>query len=89
MGAPHKGYFSPYRIPTLQDGPDGEYLTDRLTDEAVSLIEGADIDEPFFLNFWHYTVHTPIQAKEKDIAYFKDKARRMGLDRRGVHVIHT
>ena len=27
-------YFSPYRIPTLKDGPPGEYLTDREADEA-------------------------------------------------------
>src|SRR5881394_1670244 len=28
-------YFSPYKIPTLPDGPKHEYLTDRLTDEAI------------------------------------------------------
>ena len=32
-------YFSPYRIPTLLDGPKGEYLTDRLTDEALKFID--------------------------------------------------
>ena len=32
-------YFSPYRIPTLQDGERGEYLTDRLALEAVRFIE--------------------------------------------------
>ena len=26
--------------PTLTDGPEGEYLTDRLTDEAIELIDG-------------------------------------------------
>ena len=30
-GNPMNGYFSPYDIPTLENGPDGEYLTDRLT----------------------------------------------------------
>ena len=33
MGHPYS-YFSPYHIPTLTDGPKGEYLTDRLTSEA-------------------------------------------------------
>ena len=28
-------YFSPYGIPTLPDGPKGEYVTDRLTTEAI------------------------------------------------------
>src|SRR3954469_13811587 len=34
-------YFSPYKIPNLPDGPQGEYLTDRLTDEALKFIEAA------------------------------------------------
>src|SRR5947209_2505966 len=41
-------YFSPYRIPTLKDGPEGEYLTDRLGEEAVRFIE-KNRDRPFFL----------------------------------------
>lgn len=31
LGSPHKGYFSPWHIPTLPDGPEGTYLTDRST----------------------------------------------------------
>lgn len=80
-GHPAHGYFVPYKIPTLPDGPEGEYLTDRLTDEAVRLIrDHAGKDTPFFLNLWHYTVHTPCQAKAEDVAYFERKARRLGLD---------
>ncbi len=58
-----KTYFSPYRNPGLSDGPPGEYLTDRLTDEAIRFIE-ANQHQPFFLYLSHYAVHTPIQAKE-------------------------
>lgn len=47
-GHPSYGYFSPYHIPTLEDGPEGEYLTDRLTDEAIELIRKAPDDKPFF-----------------------------------------
>ena len=78
-GHPAYGYFSPYHIETLPEGPDGEYLTDRLTDEAIKLIREKD-DRPFFLNLWHYTVHMPVQAKPEDIARFEEKAKRMGLD---------
>lgn len=80
LGHPHHGYFSPCMIENLEDGPDGEYLTDRLTDEAIKLIEKSG-DTPFFMNLWHYTVHMPAQAKEEDIRYFEDKARRMHLDK--------
>ncbi len=49
---------------------EGEYLTDRLTDEALKIIKDAGT-QPFFLNLCYYSVHTPIEAKEKDIEHFK------------------
>jgi arylsulfatase A-like enzyme len=70
-GAP-KSYFSPYKNPDLTDGPKGEYLTDRLTDEAIDFIQ-QNKDNPFFLYLPHYAVHTPIQAQEKLIQKYKQK----------------
>lgn len=61
-----KGYFSPYKNPYLKDGPRGEYLTDRLTDEAIGFIKkqiSAEQRKPYFVCLSHYAVHTPIQAK--------------------------
>lgn len=58
---------------------DNKFITDHLTDEAIQWIDKNN-DAPFFLNLWYYAVHTPVKAKEKDIAYFKEKAVRMGLD---------
>jgi len=52
--------------------PDGRYLTDRLTDEAVKFIQ-QNRDKPFFLYLSHHTVHTPIQAKEELIEKYKQK----------------
>lgn len=78
LGSP-TSYYSPYNIPTLEEAPDGEYLTDRLTDEAVNLIEQSD-DQPFFLNLWHYAVHTPIQAPTELVKKYERKAHGMGLD---------
>jgi arylsulfatase A-like enzyme len=66
-------YFSPYKIPTLPDGPKGEYLTDRLTDEACRFIEKSR-DKPFLLYLSHYAVHNPQQAKPEIIARFKAKS---------------
>jgi len=79
-GHPKQGYFSPWGIETLADGPAGEFLTDRLTDEAIRLLRSSD-GRPFFLNLWYYAVHTPIQAKAERVAYFEAKARELGLDR--------
>jgi arylsulfatase A-like enzyme len=81
-GLPKKGYFSPYEIPGFEDGPEGEYLTDRLTDEAIDLITRRDRSRPFFLNLWHYAVHKPIQAPADLIAKYERKAQDMGLDQK-------
>ena len=71
-GHPQKGYFVPYKNPKLSEGPPGEYLTDRLTDEALNFIE-TNKDRPFFLYLPHYAVHTPLQAKEELIEKYKNK----------------
>lgn len=71
-GSPRGGYFSPFKNPQLSDGEQGEYLTDRLTTEACQFIKD-NVKSPFFLFLTHYAVHTPLQAKEQDIAYFKSK----------------
>ncbi len=90
-GAPGS-YFFPYAgnwlIPAtgqratwkvLPDGKEGEYLTDRLTDEAVQFIR-ANKDIPFFLYFPHYGVHTPLQAKAEVTAKYEriPEAERQG-----------
>jgi arylsulfatase A-like enzyme len=67
-------YFSPYRIPTLQDGEKDEYLTDRLSREAVRFIE-ANKDRPFFLYFPHYAVHTPLMGKKEVVEKYRARAR--------------
>ncbi|MBN2315298.1 MAG: sulfatase [Sedimentisphaerales bacterium] len=71
-GQPPKGYFVPYGNPELPDGPPGEYLTDRLTDEALKFIE-ANKNKPFFLYLPHYAVHTPLQAKAELVEKYKKK----------------
>ena len=64
-----RSYFAPFRnkqgaMPGLEKAPDGEYLTDRLTDEAVQFVT-ANKDRPFFLYLPHYAVHTPLRAKKE------------------------
>lgn len=76
VGGTDKGspasYFSPYKIATLPDGPEGEFLTDRLTSEAISFME-KNKDRPFFIYLPHYAVHTPIAGKPEVVAKYKAK----------------
>lgn len=69
-GGPNPGppnYFSPYKIKNLPDGPEHEYITDRVTDEALKYLE-AKKDSTFFLCMWEFAVHAPYQGK---LAYVK------------------
>jgi arylsulfatase A-like enzyme len=81
-GQPGKnGYFSPYNV-QVSPGPEGEYLTDRLTDEAIGLIRRRTRDRPFFLHLSHYAVHTPLAAPQALVEKYERKARAMKLDQR-------
>ncbi|MHC4636879.1 MAG: sulfatase [Planctomycetota bacterium] len=74
-----KTYFSPYENAVLEDGPEGEHITDRLTSEAIKFIDD-NKSKPFFLCLWTYSVHTPLQAKKELIAKYDKKK-----DLRGIH----
>ena len=85
-------YFSPYgvdqdgepsgrhHVGSITDGPEGEYITDRLTDEAIKFVEANKL-EPFFLNFWHYAVHGPWGHKEAYTTQFAKKTDPRGKQR--------
>jgi arylsulfatase A-like enzyme len=74
-------YFYPYvndnwpitNVPDLEDGADGEYLTDRLTDEALGFLD-QHRDDRFLLVLSHYAVHTPLQSKEQLTEKYRSKA---------------
>lgn len=77
-GSPPGGYYSPYENPKLTDGPEGEYLTDRLTNESIRFMK-QNKDHPFLLFLSFYTVHTPIQASEKFIEKYRKKREELKL----------
>ncbi len=66
-------YFPPYKNEHLTDGPAEEFLSDRLTSEAIRFIE-QNKEKPFFVYLPHYAVHNPIAGKPDVIAKYKAKA---------------
>ncbi len=66
-------WLAPYKNPKLADGPEGEYLPERLTEESLRFLE-EHADEPFLLYFSYYLVHTPLVTKPELKAKYEAKA---------------
>lgn len=75
----HTRFFSPHHLTHLENGPEGEYLTDRLTDEMITFIE-QDRDRPFFAFLSYHTVHTPLEAKPEVVERYRQKITSLGLE---------
>jgi arylsulfatase A len=74
-GWPKSGYHAPFQMEGLKDSK-GDYLTDRLTDEALNYIE-QNKNRPFFLYFSHFAVHDPIQGRPDLVKKYGKKLAKM------------
>ncbi len=81
-GSPRGGYFSPYKNPKLEDGPDGKNLSMRLADETARFIR-ENRDTTFFAFLSFYAVHGPIQTTRSKWAKYRKKALDAGIDESG------
>ncbi|MGJ8724075.1 MAG: sulfatase [Roseibacillus sp.] len=63
---PTGGYFAPFSNPFLEQKPDDEWLTDRLTDDAIAFMDEHKTG-PFFINLHYYTVHRPVRGRDKEL----------------------
>jgi arylsulfatase A-like enzyme len=78
-------FFAPYacgtskchKVPVpsnLSQVPAGTHMTDHLTMDAIELLKDFKSGQnPFFLVFSHYAVHTPIESKNDDKDHFQEK----------------
>lgn len=74
-GGPPNGYYPPHgNAPGLKSAPEGEYITDRLTDEAIGFIR-KNKDHPWALYLTHFAVHTPLNAKKELVAKYSEKPK--------------
>jgi arylsulfatase A-like enzyme len=75
-------------IPTLRGGQEGEYLTDRLTDEAIRFMD-KNRDNPFLLYLPYYAVHTPLQAPDSLVQIYDDMLADKPIDPVYAAMVHS
>ena len=74
-GSPPRGYYPPHpNAPGLEEAPKDEYLTDRLTEEAIGFID-RNQSEPWLLYLTHFAVHTPLQGTPDLVAKYEAKRK--------------
>lgn len=71
---PGGGYLAPWKFITdpALPAPAGEHIDARMASEAARFIR-TNKDQPFYINFWTYSVHSPWNAREADIEAFQSK----------------
>jgi arylsulfatase A-like enzyme len=72
---PGGGYLAPWKFirnPPI-DGKPGEHIEDRMSAEAARFIREHK-DQPFYVNYWAYSVHSPWNARTDYLEHFKQKA---------------
>lgn len=72
------GFFTPHNNPQLPDGPIGEYITDRLANECIAILE-KQIHEPFLMMYSLYAVHNPLQEPMDLVRKYEAKRTELGL----------
>jgi len=63
-------YWDPYNIHALEAGAEGDYLPYRLAEETLGVLRERG-DEPFFLCWWPYTPHYPLEAPAELVAKYE------------------
>lgn len=67
------GYVAPFKNPFISEKPDDEWLTDRLTSEAIDFMKRHQ-EGPFFVNLHFYAPHKPSRSRNQEwLEHFMSK----------------
>ncbi|WP_411825239.1 sulfatase [Luteolibacter sp. AS25] len=71
--SPGGGYVAPFKNPFIEEKKGDEWLTDRLTDDAIDFMKRNE-DGPFFVNLHFYSPHMPSVSRNEELqAHFMKK----------------
>ncbi len=70
---PAGSFVAPWKFKDFKENIHEEHIEDRMADEAVKWMRSLDKDQPFYMNYWQFSVHAPFNAKEELVEYYRGK----------------
>ncbi|MGZ0655450.1 sulfatase [Coraliomargarita sp. W4R72] len=69
---PAGNFVAPWSFANIAPQYPGEHIEDRMAAEAIAWM-GEVADEPFYLQYWQFSVHAPFDAKEELIDQYRTR----------------
>ena len=73
---PPGSFVAPWSHPRFKPNSPKEHIEDRMAEEAVRWMTSLPKDQPFYMNYWQFSVHAPFNAKEQLIKKYRGKIDR-------------
>ncbi len=70
---PAGSFVAPWKFKDFKANYPKEHIEDRMAAEAINWMQNQDLNKPFFMNYWQFSVHAPFDAKETYIDYYRTK----------------
>lgn len=81
---PAGNFVAPWSYPNFQPQEPNEHIEDRMAREAVAWMETVK-DEPFYLQYWQFSVHAPFDAKLELIQKWRRQVDPQAPQRSGTY----
>ena len=70
---PAGSYVAPWKFPDFKENHPAEHIEDRMSQEAVSWLRNVNKNQPFYMNYWQFSVHGPWDAKAELVEYYRSR----------------
>jgi arylsulfatase A-like enzyme len=70
---PAGSFVAPWKFPAFKELSPGEHIEDRMAAEASKWLQALDKKQPFYMNYWMFSVHAPFNAKKELVEYYRGK----------------
>lgn len=70
---PAGSYVAPWKFPKFMPVTPNEHLEERMSSEAVSWLKSRNPDQPFYMNYWQFSVHAPFDARRDLIKQYRNR----------------